>query len=275
MRTLIILATLIATFVIGTVAAEAKTYSRTVDYYVGDVSHTGYLAWGDAAAEADVPGILVIHEWWGLNDYARMRCDQLAEMGYVAFAADMYGEGKSTSDPAVAAEWAGAFYADPSLFTTNAQAALDMLKASSGVDPDRLAAIGYCFGGSAVMEMAYDHLPVLGVVSFHGSQPVPTLDQIAKGDITIPVLVCQGADDPYAGPDVVTAFKAGLAKLHTDLTYIEFSHTVHSYTNPAAGNDPSKGVAYNEKAAKRSWMAMREMFQALFAETPATPAPTA
>ena len=178
------------------VSVSAKIVTKPVAYEHAGVKLEGYLAYDDTKATADkpAPGVLVVPEWWGLNDYAKDRANQLAKLGYVAFAVDMYGAGISTTDGKKAGELAGQFYGKP-LMAERAQAALDQLLATGLVDNSHVAAIGYCFGGSTVQALAYTGAPLAGVVSFHGGLiPVPA-DAAAKTKAKI--LICQGAVDPF------------------------------------------------------------------------------
>jgi dienelactone hydrolase len=204
----------------------------------------------------------VVHEWWGLNDYARRRVRMLAELGYIAFAADMYGEGKATDDPSKAAAWAGHLRGDLDLWRSRAIRGLDILKKQPQADPDHLAAIGYCFGGSTVLHLAFGGPPLDGVVSFHGGLPIP---EKGTGGPT-PILVCHGAEDPHVKPATIRKFQDRLDRLGADWLMISYGHAEHSFTNPAADRPGVKGVSYNEKADHRSWRHMRGFLEERFAE---------
>src|SRR5271170_2412784 len=185
-------------------SAQAAIVTRDIEYTQGGVKLKGYLAYDDSKTGAGrLPGVLVVHEWWGLNDYTKGRAVQLANLGYVAFALDMYGDGLVTRDKAKAGEWSGQFYHKP-LMAERAQAGLDQLLATGLVDPARVAAIGFCFGGSTVQALAYSGAPLAGIVSFHGGLiPVPA-DAAAKNKAKI--LICQGAMDPMVSKDAVDLF---------------------------------------------------------------------
>lgn len=234
--------------------AEAKLHHEPVRY--GDFE--GYLAYDDALP-GQRPGIMVVHEWWGLNDYVKKRCDQLAGLGYVAFAADMYGKGKATKDPAQARQWASALYGNNALWRERARAGYAKLLAFPRVDARRTAAMGYCFGGGTALELARTGAPLLGVVSFHGSlsTPHPEASQI-RGK----VLVLHGADD--ANLKDLPAFQAELRAHHTNYQLNLYGGAVHAFSNPDAGSDPTKGAAYDAQADKRSWQAMADFFKELF-----------
>ena len=240
--------------------ASAEVVTRAVEYEIEGETYIGYLAYDDAL-EGDRPGVLVIHEWWGLNDYAKMRAEQLADMGYVAFAADMYGDGAVATERAEAGQLAGTVRGTP-LMRSRANAALEVLAAQEGVDSQRLAAIGFCFGGTGVLELAYSGAPLAGVVSFHGGLVNPQ-----EGDeIQAAILVEHGAIDPHVPPERVAEFEQAMEAAGVDWQLVAHGGAVHAFTNPAAGDDPSRGVAYHEAAATRSWQQMQLFFHEIFAE---------
>ncbi|WP_428939292.1 dienelactone hydrolase family protein [Fontivita pretiosa] len=231
-----------------------------MEYRHGDVLLEGFLAWDDAS-DAPRPAVIVVHEWWGNNDYPRRRAQQLAQLGYVGFAIDMYGKGKITDQVKQASEWSGQIRGNPKLAMERVSAAIDVLKQQPMVDGERLAAIGYCFGGGVVLEMARQNLPVLGVVSFHGS-----LAGQAPADQTIRprVMVCHGADDSFISPEELANFKQEMRRTRADWQLIEYGGAVHAFTNPDADKAGLQGVAYNEKADRRSWQAMQSFLAELF-----------
>jgi len=241
--------------------AKGEVMTRTVEYRDGDVTLEGYLAWDDTVA-GKRPGVMVVHEWTGLNDYAKARCQQLAELGYVAFAADLYGKGIRPQSRDEAAKQSAVYRNDRKLMRSRAGAALDVLQTNDMCDPSKTAAIGYCFGGGVVMELARSSAPVTGVVSFHGSLDVP--DSNLPNDIRCKVLVCHGAEDPHVGTDKVEAFLSEMKTGQTDCQFIAYSGAVHAFTNPDAGSDKSTGVAYNAEADRRSWDHMKLFFAELF-----------
>ena len=257
MRQVLILLTLLCL----AVTAEAAVKTKIVEYKQGDTLLEGYLAWDDAV-KGDRPGVLVVHEWTGINDHIRQRTEALAKLGYVAFAADIYGKGIRPAAPAEAAKTAGIYKNDRKLMRARARAGLEELKKQPFVDYRKLAAIGFCFGGTTVLELARDGADLRGVVSFHGGLSTPT-PQDAK-NITARVLALHGADDPFVKADEVAAFQDEMRKAKVDWQFVSYGNAVHSFTNIAAGSDNSKGAAYNEKADKRSWGVMKAFFAEIF-----------
>lgn len=243
------------------VSAEAAVKTKVIEYKQGDAVLEGYLAWDDAKT-VKRPGILVVHEWTGLGPYMKKRAEMLARLGYVAFAADIYGKGVRPSTPEEAAKTAAIYKNDRALMRARARAGLDVLKAQKFVDPHRLAAIGYCFGGTVVLELARDGADVKGTVSFHGGLATPT-PQDAR-NIKGKVLALHGADDPFVKPEEVAAFQNEMRQAKVDWQMNIYGGAVHGFTNPDNGTDNSKGVAYNEKADKRSWEAMKLFFKEIF-----------
>lgn len=237
--------------------AEAKVVHETVEYEQGGVPLEGYAAWDDALS-GPLPGVLVVHQWMGLGDNERMRADMLAKLGYVAFACDIYGKGVRPTNVKEASEQAQKYESDPALYRARLAAGLSQLANRPQVDRARLVAIGYCFGGAGVLELARSGADVKGVVSFHG---ILTTSMPAKpGDVRCKVLVCQGADDPYAKQADVQALIAEMEAAGVDYEVVLYGHAVHAFTQKAAGDDPSKGAAYNAAADRRSWRAMRDFF---------------
>jgi dienelactone hydrolase len=243
--------------------AHAAVRTESVEYKQGDAVLEGYLAYDDAIKGAR-PGVLVVREWWGIDNYIKKRTEQLAALGYVAFAADIYGKGIRAKTPQEAGELAGKYRggADRTLLRARANAGLDVLKKNAMVDPRRIAAIGYCFGGTTVLELARSGADVAGVVSFHGglASPNPADAKRIKGK----VLALTGADDPNVKPEEVLAFEDEMRKAGVDWYLISYGNAVHSFTNPDSGTDNSKGAAYNEKADKRSWQSMKDFFEEVF-----------
>jgi dienelactone hydrolase len=258
MKTIVIL---IVLSLLGLGAAQAAVVHEIVTYEQDGTVLEGYLAWDDAL-EGPRPGVLVVHQWKGLSDNERMRADMLAALGYVAFAADIYGQGIRPANTAEASAEAGKYYGDLSLYRARLQAGLDELKRQMGVDPDRLAAIGYCFGGKGVLELARSGADLAGVVSFHGN--LDTAMPAKDGDVQAKVLVCHGAVDPYVKAEAVQAFLAEMEAVNVDYQLIMYAGAVHAFTQKGAGNDPSKGAAYNEAADHRSWTAMKTFFEEIF-----------
>lgn len=240
---------------------EAKVQSKTIPYTYGESSFEGFQAWDDSV-KGQRPGILVVHEWWGLNDYARSRAEQLAGLGYVAFAVDMYGKGKVTTHPEKASEWAKLATSNVEEWLGRAQEGLKLLQADPNVDSTRIAAIGYCFGGATVMQLVYGGAPVKGVVSFHGSLPLPananSISNSAK------VLIAHGASDPFLTADHIGQFKAALDNAEIDWQMVLYSGAQHSFTNLSADQYGLKGAKYHKQADQRSWLHMQHFFDELF-----------
>jgi dienelactone hydrolase len=239
------------------VAAQGSLHSEYVQYELDGVVMQGYLVY-DEGVESRRPGVLVVHEWNGIGDYVISRANQLAELGYIAFAADIYGVDTRPANMEESQVVSSAMLADRPLLRARANAALDVLKLQPMVDRDRVAAIGYCFGGTTVLELARSGADIRGIVSFHGGLSGASPDGMAQ--FTGKVLVCHGADDPYASPEDIAAFQDELRTSKVDWQMIFYGGAVHGFTNPSNGNDPSRGVAYNEDADKRSWKAMMDFF---------------
>ena len=241
--------------------AMAEVRSAPVAYKDGNDNLTGYLYWNDANQDKR-PGVLVVHEWWGLNEYAKSRAAQLAELGYVAFAADMYGGNKVTSHPAQAGEWMNATVSNLDGWRRRAQAGLDVLRSLSFVDNDRLAAIGYCFGGATVMQLAYAGADLDAVVSFHGSLPPPNGNEARN--IKGRVVVEHGNADAFVPPERVEAFKAAMQEAGVNLVFNGYDGARHGFTNPDAGNYGIDNLKYDEAADEASWRSMLQTFDAVF-----------
>lgn len=255
---LIVICILIPSLAIAAIKVEA------IEYQVGPdkTTYRGYLAYDDAAKDKR-PGILVCHEWWGCNDYAADRAKKLAELGYVAFALDMYGKDKVTTDPAEAGKLAGALYADPKILRDRAAAGLEVLKKDKRVDPSKLAAIGYCMGGTIALELARTGADVDAIVCFHTSNLVAK-DPADNAKIKAKVLVCHGADDNFVQPGTLDTFQSQMRDAKVDCTLISYSGAVHSFTNPAADAFKIDGVKYQEAADRRSWQHMKDLFAEAF-----------
>jgi dienelactone hydrolase len=257
------LAVMIFSLVLLGTTAQAKVVTESVTYEHGKATLEGYLAYDDSI-KARRPGVLVVHEWWGLNDYARKRAEQLAQMGYVAFALDMYGEGKSTIHPQEASEWVKQITSNVDFWGQRAFAGLKILEKDPRVDPNRLAAIGYCFGGSTVQQLAYMGANLKGVVSFHGSLIPPTEEQAKR--VKAKILICHGAADPMTKPDVIESYIAVMDKMGLDWVMIIYGGAKHSFTNPDAGKAGVEGLQYSKSADHRSWRHMRDFFDEIFAK---------
>lgn len=234
---------------LGSLSASGAIHTETLEYRQGDTVLKGFLAY-DSASKAKRPGVLVVHEWWGLNDYARRRAEMLAREGYVALAVDMFGEGKSTKHPETAGQWAGEVSKNAELRKARFLAGRDALAKNPLVLPGEIAAIGYCFGGGTVLAMAEAGLDLKGVVSFHGSLPQ---DPAPKGGVKAKVLVCHGAADSFTSPEQVQTFQKNLADAGADWQFISYSGAKHGFTNPDADKLGMEGLAYNAAADHRSW----------------------
>lgn len=249
---------------------SAKVVTKPVAYEHAGVKLEGFLAYDDTKVSAGkkAPGVLVVPEWWGLTDYAKGRAQKLAELGYVAFAVDMYGAGVTTTDPKKATELSGQFYGKP-LMAERTQAGLDQLLATGLVEADHVAAIGYCFGGAAVQALAYSGAPLAGIVSFHGSLlPVPA-DAAAKTKAKI--LICHGAIDPFISQADLAAFEKSMNDGKFDYQFISYSSAIHAFTNPDADKVAATAgltgkIGYNAAADRRSWSQMKGFFKEIFAK---------
>ena len=250
-----LVALLVAPLAALALAAQARVVEKNVDYTYDGQSMKGYLAYDDAKQGAK-PGVLVVHEWWGLNEYVRARTRQMAEMGYVAFAPDMYGGGQVTRDPKVAGEWSGKVHPE---LAARAKAGLDVLKKQPGVDAQRLGAMGFCFGGSTVLALAYSGEDLKGVVSFHGGLFPPEDAQLGKIKPSIAIL--HGEADTFVKPETIAQVKQSLERGKVDWYMVTYAQAVHAFTNPDADSYRIPGIGYNEKAEKRSWAEMQRFFK--------------
>ncbi len=242
----------------------AKVVGKSVEYKSGDVTLKGYLAY-DSSIKEKRPGVLVIHEWWGLTGYPKHRAEMLAKLGYVAFAADMFGDGKIAENPTDAQKYAGESMKDFSALKAKFEAALDLLKKDDHVDPTNIAAIGYCYGGGVVLNMARAGLDLKGVVSFHGSLGAATTAE--KGNVKAKLLVCSGAADKFISPQDVEKFKKEMSDAGADMKYVAYEGALHAFSNPEAtalGKKFNIPIAYNAKADKRSWNEMQDFFKMIF-----------
>lgn len=253
---------LIATILmIGVSSANAELRTEFIEYKDGDVLLEGYLAY-DNAVEGKRPGVLVVHEWWGLNDYIQRRAREVAKLGYIAFAIDMYGKGVRAQDPQKAGELSGSITKDPKLLRSRAAAGLDVLKKHDLTDARKMAAIGYCFGGKTVLELARSGAELAGVASFHGG--LDTQNPSDAKNIKGSVLVLHGGDDTFISDKQVAAFQDEMRKAGVDWQMNIYGNAVHSFTNPEADKLNMKGIQYNEKADKRSWEALKVFFREIF-----------
>jgi dienelactone hydrolase len=245
----------------GTLSAEIK--SKPIAYQDGDLQLEGYYAWDDAVS-GKRPGIIIVHEWWGLNDYARHRADQLARLGYAAFAVDMYGKGKLTEHPTEAREWAAQVRKNVDAWQQRALAGLNVLKQQEQCDTTRIAAMGYCFGGSTALQMAYTGADLKGVVTFHGALPIP--DESQAKAIKARILVCHGSADRFIPQDVIEKFQHMLDQAGADWTMVYYAGARHSFTDPDADKHNVDGMKYQKAADERSWKEMQEFYKEIFAK---------
>ncbi|MBM9577649.1 dienelactone hydrolase family protein [Leptospira sp. 201903070] len=244
------------------VSITAKPVSKNILYREGKTFLEGYIAYPELRSQKKAPAVLVVHDWLGLGENSKMRADKLAELGYVAFAVDIYGKGVRPNGMEEASKLAGQFKQDRKLMRARIKAALETLKAQPEVDAQNIAAIGYCFGGTVALELARSGAPIKGTVSFHGGLQTPNTDD-AK-NITGKVLVLHGADDPFVKKEEVETFQDEMRKAGADWQFISYGGAVHSFTIKEAGNDNSKGAAYNAKADRRSWIELLSFFKEIF-----------
>ncbi|MGA2501342.1 MAG: dienelactone hydrolase family protein [Tepidisphaeraceae bacterium] len=251
----------LTSMVLAAPASAADVGGKAVEYKVGEQVFEGFLAAPQTDAKA--PGVLLVPDWLGNDDYTRQKATQLAGMGYTTFVVDMYGKGVRPTGPQEAGALAGKIKTDRAVMRQRVNASLAVLRASAQVDPKRIVAIGYCFGGTTVLELARSGAEVAGVVTFHGGLDTPHPEDARN--IRCKVLVLHGADDPFVPAKDVAAFEDEMRQAKVDWQMNLYSNAVHSFTRPSAGNDPSKGAAYSESADRRSWEAMKAFFAELFA----------
>jgi len=245
----------------GALTAQAQIHTETIQYKHGDTVLEGYLAY-DAAIKGRRPGVLIIHQWKGLTDYEKKRAEMLAQLGYNAFAADIYGKGTRPQSSQEAGAQAGKYRNNRDLLRARAQAGLAVLQKHELTDPKRIAAIGYCFGGTAVIELARSGADIAGVVSFHGGLDSPHPED--GRNIKCKVLALHGADDPHVSAKDLAAFEDELRQAKVDWQLVKYGGAVHAFTDWNAGDNPQQGAAYNEKADRRSWEAMKQFFAEIF-----------
>ena len=231
------------------------------NYSVDNIDFVGYLAWDDSASETR-PGVLVFPEWWGLNDYIKERTEQIAELGYLALGVDMYGEGKTVDNPAKAGSLMNAVLEDKQAIKTRVEGPYNVLKEHDLSDSDRLGAIGYCFGGALVLNMARMGMELRAVASFHGA--LDSFFSPSPGDVKTKVLVCHGEADEFISKDAVDEFKSEMDTAGVDYEFISYQGAFHGFSNPAADERGRKfniPLAYNEIADRNSWNSMKDLFE--------------
>ena len=257
--------TLLALVLFFSCPARAEITVKPVEYLDSTSGHPatleGLIAY-DSSWKEKRPGVMVIHEWTGIDDYTRMRLKKIAQLGYVAFAADIYGKGIRPSHPKDAAATAGIYKNDRALLRERARLALAKLKSQPQVDSNRVAAMGYCFGGTAALELARSGAQANGFISFHGGLDTPNRGDAKK--IRARVAVYTGANDPMVPPSEVAAFENEMKSAGIPYEIVSYPGAVHGFTNPAHGNKPESGVAYQADADRRSWEAMKAFLERVF-----------
>lgn len=242
------------TFMLALGTAHAAIQTEVVDYKDGSTDLEGYIAYDDQVTTPR-PVVLIIHQWGGLGDYEKMRAQKVAELGYVAFAIDIYGKGIRPVDPTERMRLSDSYKSgNRALYRQRMMAALEYTKTDARMDASKVVVMGYCFGGTGALEMARAGAAVLGAVSFHGALTNPNPQDVPN--MRMPIMIHHGAIDPLVPADEVAAFKAEMDIAHIDYAFTAYGNAVHSFTDKNAGNDPSLGFAYNEKADMRSWDAL-------------------
>ncbi|SHI50224.1 dienelactone hydrolase family protein [Aquimarina spongiae] len=245
------------------VEKPVKVKGEQVDYTSDSLKMKGYVAFNENSEEKR-PGIIVVHEWWGHNDYVRQRADMLAELGYVAMAVDMYGDGKLAAHPDDAGKFAMSVMGNIDSATNRFNAALEMLKAHPSVDPNKIAAIGYCFGGSVALTMANAGLDLDAVAAFHSGVQLPVMP---SDKLKAKVLVCNGAEDPFIPAESVENYKKAMDSLKADYKYIAYENATHSFTSNAAdsiGKQFNLPLAYQKEADEKSWQELQQLLNRAF-----------
>lgn len=242
-------------------AGLAAVQTKEIDYRQGETPLQGFLAWDDAS-KSPRPGVLVVHEWWGHNEHARQQARRLAEAGYVGFALDLFGKGKVTTHPKDAETFLTEAAKDPAALIARFNAALDLLKRDPKVDPQKIGAIGYCFGGGVVLDQARSGADLDAVASFHGMLGSKT--PARKGQVKARILVLTGADDPMAPPQQVEAFRNEMTAAGAKFDVVSYPGARHGFTNPQADKAGMDALAYNAEADKKSWAAFLAMLKQVF-----------
>jgi dienelactone hydrolase len=261
---LILIVFLLILGIAGNALAEPKIVGKDVAYSAQGIEMKGYLAY-DKNIKGKRPAVLVVHEWWGLNDYARKRARMLAELGYTALAVDMYGEGKVAKHPDDAGKFSSELMKNFDVGKARFIAAMDFIKEQPTVDPARLAAIGYCFGGGIVLNMARQGIDIKGVASFHGS--LTAVKPAQPGSVKAKILVLHGADDKFVTKEQIDSFKNEMKTAGADFKFRSYPGAVHSFTNPEAdelGKKYNIPIAYNRAADKKSWEELKKFLRQIF-----------
>jgi len=244
----------------------ANIQSQQITYQVGGLAMNGYIAW-DADRSGPRPGVLVVHEWWGSNDYARRRANMLAELGYTGMAVDMYGGGRTAQDPTEAGQLMNALLGDMQVVRERFNGALDCLRAHESVDRAKTAAIGYCMGGGIVLHMARHGAALNAVASFHGALPLALAAPGEGGEVTARIAVYHGEDDKFFSAEEVVAFKAEMRRTDADCLFVPIPGALHGFTNPLATTNGEKygiPLRYSELGDRCSWDHMRLVLESAF-----------
>jgi len=244
----------------------AEIQTREIEYSGGGVDMKGYLAW-DAGKDGPRPGVLVVHEWWGANDYVRKRAKMLAELGYAAMAVDMFGDGKTADNPETAQKLMTEVLENLPAARDRFNAGLEAFRAQSTVDPARIAAIGYCLGGGVVLHMARYGADLAAVASFHGSLPMGVAPEAAGIGISARVVAYNGEDDPFVPAEAISAFKQEMERANADYQFINLPGAIHGFSNPAATANGEKfglPLKYNALADESSWDHLRLLLESVF-----------
>lgn len=242
---------------------EPKLKEENISYTIDSMKMDGYVVY-DENVEGKRPAVLVVHEWWGLNDYSKMRARELAKLGFIAMAVDMYGNGKRADNPTDAGNLAMPFYQDQQMTKTHFEAALNKIKTYSQVDANNIGAIGYCFGGGILLNLARMGEEIKGVVSFHGSLIGTAAD---KNLLKAKILVCHGNDDEFVKQAEVEEFRKQMDSIGADYIFAGYDGATHAFTNPnatAKGKQFNLPIAYNANADTASWNEMKKFFSNLF-----------
>lgn len=251
-------------FLAFSVLTHAEIKTEDINYQAGKTNMKGFIAYDDSI-KGKRPGVLVVHEWWGHNDYARKRARMLASLGYTAMSLDMYGDGKVADHPKDAGKFSGAIKKNMPLATKRFNAAMNVLKKHKTTDASRIAAIGYCFGGGIVLNMARQGMDLKGVVSFHGSLSASV--KVKPKAVKTEVLVLNGAADPFTKPEAIESFKKEMADAGIKYKFVNYKNAKHAFTNPDAdkfGKKFNTPLAYNKKADQESWEEMKRFLKRLF-----------
>jgi len=260
--------TMLAIGALWPAVARATLARQTLPYTAGDRKFQSYVVYDDQIGGKQ-PAVLVFPEWWGLNNYVKMRADQLADMGYVAMAVDIYGDARNTTDPSQAGEWS-AKLRESGQMLENARAALDALIRFERVDAGQVAAMGFCFGGAAALKLAFSGASLQSLVVFHGTLFAPT--EAEASQIKPPILFLHGSQDPLTPLDTIRRLLADLDRNNKAWQMVVYGGAVHAFTNPNAGNSPQTGTAYHAQAAEWAWSQMKVFFDETFPVDSASPA---